>query len=343
MNSRTWRGKKIQTFLFLLLSFASLYAEANAQRGGRGTAANGNTVFGDFKVEESRISNDATQTYHVILYNNANVVIQRQAISNGGRFRFLDVPNGDYYIVVEVDGTEAARIHLRLDEPVKTDVRQDINMEWHGSYAAKNSNRVATVSVDDIYKRTPVNQKRFDKAGEALDKKNYSQAITQLRELLDADPQDFQAWTELGTAYLLENQKSEAEKAYRQAIDVRPSFLLALINLGRLYLIQKNYDGAIEILSKAVKIQPQSANANFYLGEAYLQNKKGSMAVGYLNEAIRLDPIGKADAHLRLALLYNAVGLKAKAALEYEQFLAVRPDYPDRKKLEQYISENKQP
>ena len=42
-----------------------------------------------------------------------------------------------------------------------------------------------------------------------------------------------------------------------------------------------------------------------------------------------------------LALLYDRAGMKDKAAAAYEQFLAARPDYSDRKKLEQYIKENK--
>jgi Tfp pilus assembly protein PilF len=60
-----------------------------------------------------------------------------------------------------------------------------------------------------------------------------------------------------------------------------------------------------------------------------------------LNEAIRLDPIGKASAHLRLAALYNAAGMKDKAALEYEQFLMKRPDFSEREKLRQYVKNNK--
>ena len=48
-----------------------------------------------------------------------------------------------------------------------------------------------------------------------------------------------------------------------------------------------------------------------------------------------------AEAHLRLAALYHGAGLKDKAAAEYEQFLKKKPDYPDRKKLEQYIVQNK--
>ncbi|HUQ31533.1 MAG TPA: hypothetical protein VM095_05400, partial [Pyrinomonadaceae bacterium] len=63
-------------------------------------------------------------------------------------------------------------------------------------------------------------------------------------------------------------------------------------------------------------------------------------AVPYLNEAARL---GQADAHLRLATLYNAAGLKSLAADEYEQFLKKKPDYPDRGKLERYIAEQKKP
>jgi hypothetical protein len=48
-----------------------------------------------------------------------------------------------------------------------------------------------------------------------------------------------------------------------------------------------------------------------------------------------------ADAHLRLAALYNLAGYKDRAAAEYEQFLQKKPDYPDKKKLTDYIEANK--
>jgi tetratricopeptide (TPR) repeat protein len=113
------------------------------------------------------------------------------------------------------------------------------------------------------------------------------------------------------------------------------------MNLGRLRMMQKNYEGAIEPLTAAVTLHATSADANYYLGEAYLQIKKGSKAVGYLNQAIKLDPVGKAEAHLRLATLYKAVGMKDKAVIEYEEFLKKKPDYHDAKKLREYIEANK--
>jgi tetratricopeptide (TPR) repeat protein len=111
-----------------------------------------------------------------------------------------------------------------------------------------------------------------------------------------------------------------------------------MINHGRLRIVVKNLNGAIEVLNRAVKLEPTSSAANYFLGEAYLQAKLGSKAVPYLNEAIRLDPITMADAHLLLAAIYNASGLKEKAAAEYSAFLKQRPNYSDRKKLEAYIS-----
>jgi Tfp pilus assembly protein PilF len=53
--------------------------------------------------------------------------------------------------------------------------------------------------------------------------------------------------------------------------------------------------------------------------------------------------MGMADAHLRLAALYNAVGMKDKAAAEYEEFLKKRPDDPEKQQLQAYITANKKP
>jgi tetratricopeptide (TPR) repeat protein len=77
-----------------------------------------------------------------------------------------------------------------------------------------------------------------------------------------------------------------------------------------------------------------------FLGEAYLKLRKGSKAIPYLNEAAKL---GRIEAHLDLGWLYNAAGLKEKAVIEYEEVLRKQPNYADRQRLEQYISENKKP
>src|SRR4029079_17236946 len=200
------------------------------------------------------------------------------------------------------------------------------------------SSSTGVVSAADFYDRPAANKSLFEKAHAAVEKKDYANGIKLLNQIVESDKNDFQAWTLLGTLYLVQEKRDLAEKAYRSALEIKPSYALALINLGKLLLAEKKWDEAVDKLTRAVDLQPQSPDANLFLGEAYLRLKKGSKAIPYLNEAGKL---GNIQAHLDLGWLYNAAGLKDKAVVEYQELLRKKPDYPDRKKLEQYISENK--
>ena len=325
---------KLLVLSFMLIVFTGGWLERPALAQG-----GGHILYGDVKVDESKAAGVNPLSYDLILYNLARQVVNRQTVSSNGRYRFNDVRSGVYDLVVELENVEIGRLRVELVSPLPTDHRQDITLELRGPVGS--TAKAKSISVDDYYKRTPANQKLFERAQAATDRKKYIEAVGLFNELLANDPKDFQAWSELGTVYLFEQKLSEAEKAYASAIDIRPKFFLGLMNLGRSRMMQKNFEGAIEPLTTAVSIQASSADANYYLGEAYLQIKKGSKAVAYLKEALKLDPVGRADAHLRLATLYNAVGMKDKAAIEYDEFLKKKPDYPESKKLRDYIDANK--
>ena len=300
-----------------------------------------NTLFGDFRIDESQVTGIKPISFDIILYTAGGNLVRRQSLTNNGRYRFMNLRNGEYYLVVEMENSEVARINVMVSAPGKVDIRQDISLEWRADSAGKKREKVVSIEAGDQYERTLSHKQDFEKAAEAIDKQNYDQAVLLLRRLTSGDPKDFQAWSELGTVYLLQQNPVEAEKAYLRAIEERPVFILALINLGRLRIMKKNYEGAVEPLTRAVKVSPESANANYFLGEAYLLMKRGSKAVDYFYGALKLDPVGMANAHLRLAALYNAAGIKDKAVVEYQEFLKKKPDYPDKKKLEQYIAQNK--
>ncbi|HEU4478654.1 MAG TPA: tetratricopeptide repeat protein [Pyrinomonadaceae bacterium] len=325
--------------LSLLTGFALLVVLGLCPLGARAQGgASGHTLYGDVKVEDRSGETRKPMSFDIILYSLSGLVVGRQKVANGGRYRFNSLRSGEYQIAIEVETAEVARMHVNLSGGMFTDHRHDIELEWRANATRNVPVRKQTVSADDFYDRPAANQSLFEKAQQAIDKKKYDEGITLLRQLLDADKKDFQAWSELGTIYVLLDKKGDAEKSYANAVEARPTFGLALLNLGRVRVSQKKYDEAIEPLTGAVELQPQSAEANFLLGESYLQLKKGSKAVGYLNEAAKL---GRHEAHLRLAALYSAVGLKENAVVEYEEFLKKQPDYPDRKKLEQFISANK--
>lgn len=323
-------------FLSIVTVMCTTFDNAVAQAGEH-------TLFGDFKVEENGTDNSKPIRYDLILYNEWGQVVTRQVVTNNGRYRFLNLADGLYELVVEMENSEVARIRATVKSLQKSEFRQDILLGTRSSRVRTKSPGDRVFSVDTSYQRSPENQNLLNRAADASQKQNSEQAITLLRQILANDPKDFEAWTELGTAFLSQKKEDDAEKAYVTALEKQPKYILALVNLGRLRLKRKNFESAVENLSQAVRIQPSSATANYYLGEAYLQIKKGSLAVIHLEAALKLDPIGKAEAHLRLAALYNAAGLKDKAAIEYEEFLKKKPDHPSKNKLEQYVLENRKP
>ena len=306
-----------------------------------GVTQSGFTVYGDLKIDDSKVQGIKPEMFQLVLYNTNLQEVGRERVSSGGRYRFLGLGTGEYDIAVLSGNEEIARVHVLVAGVQNGDVRKDIELQWTNRSSGP-PDTPQTVSVAGC-NHTPGNEEPFKKAADQLKNKNYDAAISLLNQIVTSDPKDCVAWTELGTAYFRKGNLDDGEKNYLRALQERPSYLPGLVNLGKLRLAKKNFEGAIEPLTLALKEQPLSADVNLLVGEAYLQIKKGSKAVGYLNEAIRLDPIGKAEAHLRLAALYKGAGLKEKAAAEYEQFLAKRPDYPDKEALQQYVKANKKP
>lgn len=309
----------------------------------QGQEGGGHTLMGDLKVDETKVDEIVPLSFDVILYTEGGVMIGRQTVVNNSRYRFLNLADGRYDVVVEIEGAEVARVRVFVKSAYKTDFRQDIHLEWKEGVPQRQRARPQTISAVDFYERAGRNKSLFERAQRLLDKREYREAVSLLNEIVGTDPADFQAWTELGTAHLGSGHVPDAEQAYRRAIQERPTFALALLNLGRLLISQKRYTESIDALSRATSARPDSADAHFLLGETYLKLKLGSKAVPELNEALRLDPNGKADAHLLLAALYDAAGVKDRAADEYKQFLLKRPEYRDRKKLERYINEHRKP
>jgi len=250
-------------------------------------------------------------------------------------YYFLRAPINGATLVLEINNSEAGR--MVLSAGTSSSLRQDIDVNWP---SAGTRTDLGVVSVKNSYVRTPPAEKAFDKALAAAKAKKTDEALTLYKEIVDKDPKDFVAWTEMGTLYFGNSKFAEAQSAYAKALEQKPDFMPALMNAGKLCLSQKQFEKAIFVFLQAANTEPTFADAFHYLGEAYLQAKQGAKAVIALNEAIRLEPIAMAEIHLRLAALYDAAGVKDRAAAEYKMFLEKRPNYVDRLKLEAYIKTN---
>ncbi len=274
----------------------------------------------------------------VAIYS-GGTLIDRRTIQNRGSFIFNGLPRSGLTLIVEADGMEVGRVPVPILNAPPLSNRQDIVLT--AAQIGQVSERKKEVTeLLNSYQRPEENQKLFDKALAAGKEKKTDGAQKLFKQLLAADPADFVAWCELGNLYFKAEKFSDAEAAYNKSLGLKPDFGPTLLNGGKFFLAQKNFARSIELLGKAVAQTPNSAEANRYLGEAYLHNRLGSKAVVYLNKAIELDPVGMADAHLSLAALYNAANLKDRAVKEYKLFLEKVPNYPEKAKIEKYISDN---
>lgn len=264
------------------------------------------------------------------------VELGRSIANDEGYYYFLLRPRDGAFLVVTVGGTEIGR------QPIFSSRgdRFDMEINWTEGLGSREA-PPGVISVRDAYAdRSPANQKLFERASAAAKANRTGEAVKLFNEILAADPNDFVAWTEVGTLHFTAKKNSDAEKAYKSALELKPDFAIALLNLGKLYLSQNKLDQAIESLTKAVEAEPNSPEAHHFLGESYLQARKGSLAVGHLYKAIELAPIEKAEIHLRLAALFNAAGARDRAAAEYKAFLEKVPDHAERKTMEKYIKDN---
>ncbi len=327
-----WQCLAILVFGLVLIPAFSDVALAQSSRGF--------LLFGDLTISDSRVGAAKPLTTEVILYTKNLQILGRERVS-GGRFRFTDVPAGDYWLVLELDGTERFRDSVFIaNSSVSLDVRHDLKVLLRPAGVSED---VAGASGSDLYDRSSANKALYKRAKQEMEAKSYKEAIATLNQIVAADPADYWAWSDLGMLSFIQKDNESAEREFTGALAAKPGHFPALLNLGRVQLARTNYDAAAVSLEAAIKADPNSAAANFFLGETYLQLKKGSKAVVAFNAATALDPIGMADAHLRLATLYNGAGYKDRAAAEYEAFLKVKPDYAERKKLEDYITANKKP
>ena len=319
----------LMTSLKMIAALLSMVIIVNAQ--------GGQTLFGDVRVTAENSNMAVPQEVTLILRRVTEGEIGRQTVSSRGRYRFTNLKTGDYEIIVEVEGKEVGKLQQITVRGLSNSpygFQYDLDFKLKSPAQPKGG----VISASDVYQRPETTQNLFIKAEDAVATKKYEQAVALLKQVVKTDPQDFQAWTALGTVYMVQEKSEDAEKAYLTAIDLRPTSTRASLNLGRLRFSEKKFDTAIEPLTRVVEEQPDSADGQLLLGECYLQIKKGSKAIPHLEAAARL---GHPEAHLRLGWLYNAAGLKDKAAIEYEEFLKKKPDYAERNKLKEYIRANK--
>jgi Flp pilus assembly protein TadD len=169
-------------------------------------------------------------------------------------------------------------------------------------------------------------------AEDAIEKTDFAAAETLLKKALVKDPNNYQAWFDLGFVLNRLGRADESIAAYRKSVAAKPDVFESNLNLG-LMLVRANNPEAEQFLRAATTLKPTErvaeGQARAWLALAHLlENKKPDDALAAYRKASELTPKDP-EPHLSAGLLHERQKEFSDAEAEYKQVLALDPHSSD--------------
>ncbi len=107
-----------------------------------------------------------------------------------------------------------------------------------------------------------------------------------------ANPNNGEAWTQLGHLYFDSNQPQKAINAYSRSLAINPDNADVLTDLGVMYRNNNEPQKAIESFDKAIAVDPKHETARFNKGVVLLNDLKDKEgAIKSWEELVALNPL----------------------------------------------------
>jgi Flp pilus assembly protein TadD len=169
-------------------------------------------------------------------------------------------------------------------------------------------------------------------AEDAIQKNDFAGAETLLKKAIDKDPNNYQAWFDLGFVLNRLARTDESIAAYRKSVAAKPDVFESNLNLG-LMLARAHNPDAEQFLRAATTLKPtehtEEGQARAWLALAHLvENKKPEEALAAYRKASELTPKDP-EPHLSAGLLHERQKEFSDAEAEYKQVLALGPHATD--------------
>jgi tetratricopeptide (TPR) repeat protein len=215
-------------------------------------------------------------------YNNSVVAT---TFTTGGNFRFDNLRAGTYDLSFNQSGYQEAQEHLQLSGPVLGLI---VNLKRLNEASPGSA---PTVSVRDL----SIPQKARDamNRGMALlyQKSDYPGGIKEFERAIKAFPNYYEAYAQIGFAYMAMKDAAHSEEALRQSIILsQEHYPDAFFLLAALFSTQRRFADAEPLARKAVDLAPDSWHAQSEMAQALLGLERPEDAEKYAQAAVRLQP-----------------------------------------------------
>ncbi len=176
-----------------------------------------------------------------------------------------------------------------------------------------------------------------------MDQKDYKGAIAKFQEALTANPNVYQIYGDIGSAYTQMGDTENAIKAYETFIEKEKAAAVPApnpqvrIDLANIYLQKKDLQSAKKYLDQVDATQVTDPVAYYNAGVAYYNAKDYDNAMQYFEKSVTVDP-KFADGYFQIGLTYVAKGDNPKAIESFKKVIEIDPSSESAKEAQEFIN-----
>ena len=199
-------------------------------------------------------------------------------------------------------------------ETVFQKLAEDLN-DWSTSKSNKNF-----TTINNIDELRNLSTKYINLA-------DYNNAINALEQLQEIE-ESASTYFDLAFCYQKKNKPYKALEFYQKTLELDPNEFNAYNNLGLILRDLKRFDDAEKALMLSLKIQPDNHLALNNLGIVEEVKGRFDEAIGLFLNAVKINP-NYAEAYLNLANCFSALGQEEEATLAINKSIEINPNYVD--------------
>ena len=246
--------------------------------------------------------------------------------SGSGSFQLNSVVSGSYTLVVDRVGYEVASLPVEVQGFSVYGIQVELVRAPDASAPVNNGPNTVSLRELSIPRKAHEDMEK----GMALlyGKSDYQGSLKALEKATQEYADYYEAYTQIGIAYMKLADAGNSEKAFRKSIEMsQERYPGAYMGLAELFLNSGRFTDAEPLLRKAAEIDSNSWQANAQLARALLGLHRPAEAEISALAAVALKP-DNADLYLVLANVHNQLQNESALLDDLNHYLKLAPTGP---------------
>jgi tetratricopeptide (TPR) repeat protein len=277
-------------------------------------------------VVYSEASNQRISHAPVRLCDAGGTRLQDSITNDSGSFVFAGIPTGTYIVKVAASGYVPSDTEVTVDFGTGHGVTIFLRPENR-----KSSSTLGTAAISEHELSMPEAARKSMEAGQKklYAEKNPEAALHEFQGAIAKAPDYYEAFYQMGLAYLALQNSQDAEKSLQTAVNLsRETFADADLALASLWLARHDSARGEPLLLHGLDLKPDSWSGYFQLGKLELYRNHLDAALRAAGKAQSLAP-DQAMTYRLLSLIHMRQKNDSATLADLDAYLRLDPDSPE--------------